>query len=117
MCYVTLSSPYHHRLIIILFITFPSRYPRFQVIQAFTTDPDRYLDVLAVRSVLLKVFRDADEFGQGTLIAEQFKGALTKFDKRLTNVMNKLGSKEVSPHLGLLLVSIIHPDDHPMSSL
>ena len=66
------------------------------IVRNFTTDSDRSMDVLALRSVILKVFRQADDYHTGQLVPEQFKNALMKFDSSLTAVIQKLGMKELS---------------------
>ena len=67
-----------------------------EIIRLFTMDLERSLDVLAIRGVLMQIFRQADDEEIGELIADKFKGALFRFDVKLTRVLQKLTLKELS---------------------
>ena len=52
--------------------------------------------MLSIRSVLISLFRDADDENARQLTAEKFKNALMKFDSKLTKFLLRLSIKELA---------------------
>jgi len=67
-----------------------------EIIAEFTTDPDRTIDAAALRTVLMKIFRQADDDELGELDAQKFKSALAKFDAKLTKTMQMVSVRELT---------------------
>ena len=59
-------------------------------------DPDKAVDVLSIRSVLMSLFKDADDENVKQLTADKFKNALMKFDQKLTKFLLRLSIKELA---------------------
>ena len=54
------------------------------------------MDVLSIRSVLLGLFRDADDENTKQLTADKFKNALMKYDAKMTKFLLRLTIKELA---------------------